>query len=95
MDIRTLINEDNRSCLVVPQTGHMDIPSHEVPLVAVVLTNDGWWTQGKTHNTHWRFFKYGVECQWDDLTDEQRWEVRAGWRGVAGEGLLGRDGVQG
>lgn len=80
MDVRILMsNEDAQSCLVVPQGGYMDTPSHKVPLVAIVSTNDKWWTQtqGRVHNTHWRFFKYGVECKWDDLSDEQRWEVRA------------------
>ncbi len=77
MDIRTLIDEDTRFCLVVPHKVHMDTPNHKVPLVAIVSTSDSWWTQWKVSNTHWRFFKYGIECKWDDLTDDQRWEVRA------------------
>lgn len=76
MDIRILISNE-RSCLVVPQEGYMDTPNHKVPLIAIVSTNDDWWTQGRMHNTYWRFFKYGLECKWNDLSDEQRWEVRA------------------
>jgi hypothetical protein len=77
MDVRTLIREDARLCIVVPQEGYMDTPSHKVPLIAVVTTNGDWWLSGEVSGTHWRFFKYGVECTWADLTDEQRYAVRS------------------
>lgn len=78
MDVRTLISDEGKFTqvfLAVPQRGYIDIPNHQVPLIAAALAEDRWFW-GKIHNTHWRFFKYGVECEWDDLTNEQRWEVR-------------------
>ena len=78
MDVRTLLSDEGKfttSFLAVPQQGYMGTPNHEVPLIAVALAENRWmW--GEVFNTHWRFFKYGVECTWDDLTDEQRYEVR-------------------
>ena len=78
MDVRTLIRDEGeftQSYVAVPRKGGIYVPNDKVPLIAVVLSY-GMWTREKIHNTHWRFFKYGIECKWDELDDEQRMEVR-------------------
>jgi len=79
--VERLADFGNRSVLV-PEYGRDD-DVHNVPLIAIVISYNGWSYVGEVENNHWEFLVYGQPTTWADLTDEQRMVVRmaGAWEG--------------
>ena len=81
--LETLVGSEwFRRAIMVPR----DYPEQEltdVPLIAVVYTDKGWSWAGDPNGTHWEFWVLGKKVTWDDLTDNQRLQVRTApaWEG--------------
>ena len=74
MSSRLAIENRDMHTTMIPSGRHA---YEDDSLVAVVYTVP-WvgWVIGRTEGTYWRFWKFGREVAWDELSDGDRMKVR-------------------